>query len=882
MGPVMDGSIPARAVRTTCPYCGVGCGVVATPDGRGGAAIAGDTAHPANAGRLCSKGTALGETLSLDDRLLHPEVGGKRASWDAALDAVAEGYRRALAQHGPEGVALYVSGQLLTEDYYAANRFAKGVLGTANIDSNSRLCMASAVAAHTRAFGEDVVPGIYEDLDLADTIVLVGSNLAWCHPVLFQRIQAAKAARPVMRVIVVDPRRTATCEGADLHLPLRPGSDVALFAALLAQLDARGLADRAYLDSHAEGAAEALAVARAIAPRAAELTGLDPALVARFCDAWAASPRTVTLWSQGVNQSSAGTDKANAIINCHLLTGRIGTPGAGPFSVTGQPNAMGGRETGALATMLAGHLRFEVAAEHAALAAFWRVPALPTKPGLKATQLFAALGEGRIGALWVMATNPAMSLPDGDAVRAALARAPFLVTSDVTRRSDTAAFAHVRLPALAWGEKSGTVTNSERVISRQRAFLPWPGEARPEWWAIAQVAARLGTRFDWNGPAAIFREHAAVTGLARPAARAFDISSFATLDDAAYDTLPPTRWPVLAQGDAPARFFAQGGTLAPRVRLVPTPFRAPVEDVSPDFPLRLLTGRLRDQWHSMTRTGVVPRLMAHAPEPVLTLHPDDAAGLVQGALVEARAPRGAAVFRLALDDGQRRGTAFAPMHWTAQFAPAARVNALVASHADPVSFQPELKNAAIRVMPFAARWHGFLLSGTRLPADIAPWCAAIPVEGGGWRHELAGTDAPAAAFARLRALVAPVEAAWQVLEDAAAGLFRAAALQDGRLVGAVVLGPDAALPPRAWLAALMAGEGPIGAADRAALLAGGRPGGPPPSPLVCACHGVSAAAIRDCGARDVAGVGGATGAGTGCGSCKPEIAALLARQPEDA
>ncbi|BDG73996.1 nitrate reductase [Roseomonas fluvialis] len=878
----MDGSIAQRAIRTTCPYCGVGCGVVATPDGRGGAAIAGDATHPANAGRLCSKGTALGETLSLDERLLHPEVNGKRASWDAALDAVAEGFRRGLAQHGPDGVALYVSGQLLTEDYYAANRFAKGVLGTANIDSNSRLCMASAVAAHIRAFGEDVVPGVYDDLELADTIVLVGSNLAWCHPVLFQRIQAAKARRPTMQVIVVDPRRTATCEGAALHLPLRPGSDVALFASLLVHLADHDHAHAAYLGAHTEGAAEALAAARSIAPRAAEFTGLDPAAIARFCAAWARSPRTVTLWSQGVNQSSAGTDKANAIINCHLLTGRIGTPGAGPFSVTGQPNAMGGRETGALATMLAGHLRFDVPAEHAALAAFWRAPALPTAPGLKATQLFAALAEQRIGALWVMATNPAVSLPNGDGVRAALARAPFLVVSETTRRSDTAGYAHVRLPALAWGEKDGTVTNSERVISRQRGFLPWPGDARPDWWAVAQVAARLGTAFGWKGPAAIFREHAAVTGLARPSRRAFDISGLAQLSDAQYDALAPTRWPVPPHGTATRRFFAAGGTLAPRACLVPTPFRAPVEDVCSAFPLRLLTGRLRDQWHSMTRTGTVPRLMAHAPEPVLTLHPQDAAGLPDGGLVEARSARGSAVFRLALDEGQRRGTAFAPMHWTAQFAPAARVNALVAPHADPVSFQPELKNAAIRVAPFAATWHAFLLLPRRLSADIAPWCAAIPVQGGAWRHELAGSDSPAEAFARLRSLIAAQDAAWQVLEDAAAGVYRAAVLRGGRLLGAVLLGPDAALPPRAWLSALMAGEGPLSIAERAALLAGILPGGPPASPLVCACHGVSAATIRGCGAPDVDGVGAATGAGTGCGSCRPEIAVLIARQPEDA
>ncbi len=858
---------PAKPTRTTCPYCGVGCGVLATPDGRGGAAIAGDPAHPANAGRLCSKGTALGETLGLEDRLLHPEVGGKRASWDAALDAVAEGFRRGVAQHGPEGVALYVSGQLLTEDYYAANRFAKGVLGTANIDSNSRLCMASAVAAHTRAFGEDVVPGTYDDLELADTVVLVGSNLAWCHPVLHQRVMAAKAARPAMRIVVVDPRRTATCEGADLHLALRPGSDVALFAALLVHIADHGLA----VDTHANAAA-ALAAARAIAPDAAALTGLDPAALAAFCALWCASPRTVTLFSMGVNQSSAGTDKANAIINCHLLSGRIGLPGAGPFSITGQPNAMGGRETGALATMLAGHLRFDVAAEHAALAQFWNAPALPTAPGLKATQLFAALGEGRIGALWVMATNPAVSLPAGNAVREALARAPFLVSSEITRRSDTAAFAHVRLPALAWGEKSGTVTNSERVISRQRGFLPAPGEARPDWWIVTQVAQRLGVDFGWDGPAAIFREHAAVTGLARPATRHFDISGLAGMTDADYDAFTPTRWPVPAAGPRTERFFASGGG-----RLVPTPFRAPVEDVSAEFPLRLLTGRLRDQWHTMTRTGAVPRLMAHLPEPLLTLHPDDAAGLGAGDLVEATSDRGSAVFRLALDPGQGRGTAFAPMHWTAQLAPTARVNTLVAPHVDPVSFQPELKNAAIRVAPFAAAWHAFLLAPERLPAGIARFCAIVPIEGG-WRHELAGDGPAEKAFARLLAVLDAPGTAWLRMEDPAAGLHRAAAMRDGRLAGALILGPDAALPPRAWLSALMSADGPLDAADRAALLAGQRPDGPPPSPLVCACNSVTAAAITACGARDVAGVGEATRAGTGCGSCRPEIAALLARE----
>lgn len=845
-------TIPPRAVRTTCPYCGVGCGVLATPDG----VVRGDPEHPANRGRLCSKGTALGETLDLPGRLLHPEVDGRRASWDAALDAVAEGFRRALAEHGPQGVALYVSGQLLTEDYYAANKLAKGFLGTGNIDSNSRLCMASAVAGHRRAFGEDLVPGVYEDLEIADLVVLVGSNLAWCHPVLFQRLMAAKAARPAMRIVVVDPRRTATCEGADLHLPIAPGGDVALFNALLRDLHARGF----------RSAAPGLDAAVAATPGE---TGLDPALLATFLDWIATTPRTVTLFSQGANQSSAGTDKANAIINCHLLTGSIGVPGAGPFSVTGQPNAMGGREVGALANMLAGHLEWDRPGEAAALREFWQAPNLAAGPGLKAVDLFHAAGEGRIGALWVMATNPAVSLPDAEAVRAAMRRIPCLVASDCTRESDTLDLARIRLPALGWGEKDGTVTNSERVISRQRGFRLAPGEARQDWWIVAQVAKRLGwaSAFAWDGPAAIFREHAAVTGLARPSARAFDISGLADLSDTEYDALAPTRWPVARRGE-------EGGRLAPAARFVATPFRAPAHATDAAFPLRLLTGRLRDQWHTMTRTGPVPRLMAHVPEPVVTLHPADAGALEEGGLAAVESRWGRAVLRVRLDAGQARGMVFAPMHWTDRFAARARVNAAVNPAVDPVSGQPELKHTPVRVVPAPMAWHGFLLARDTLGAGLATWSALVPAAEGVWRHELAGTEPPTEAFARLRALVEEPAAAWVVLEDPAAGLHRAALLREGRLLAALFLGREPTLPPRDWLTGLFA-EPAIGGAARRALLAGLPADGPPPSPTICICHGVTAAAILGCGARSVAGVGEATRAGTGCGSCRPEIAALL-------
>lgn len=857
----VDGFATTAATRTTCPYCGVGCGVLARADGT----VTGDPEHPANFGRLCSKGAALGETIALPGRLLHPEVRGKRASWDAALDAVAEGFSRALADLGPEGVALYVSGQLLTEDYYAANKLAKGFLGTANIDSNSRLCMASSVAAHRRAFGEDIVPALYADLEQADLVTLVGSNLAWCHPVLHQRLLAAKAMRPSMRIVVVDPRVTATCAGADLHLPLAPGSDVALFAALLVHCTERGFA--------AEGMEEALAVARGIAPRASALTGLTPEAIASFCQWFAETERSVTLWSQGVNQSGAGTDKANAIINCHILTGRIGKPGASPFSITGQPNAMGGREVGALANMLAAHLDWANPTEVAALRAAWRAQRLAERPGLKAVDMFRGLGDGRIGALWVMATNPAMSLPDGDRVRDALRRAPFLVVSDCTAESDTLDYAHVRLPALGWGEKDGTVTNSERVISRQRAFLPAPGEARADWWIMAQVAKRLGAAdaFAWEGPAAIFREHAALTGLVPESGRHFDISGLAAISDAAYEALAPTRWPAARRGE-------EGGRLAPPARFVPTPYRGLAQ---PGAPLTLLTGRLRDQWHSMTRTGAVPRLMAQAPEPELVLHPEDAVGIGEGELVRLGNAQGSAVLRVRLDPGQRRGSCFAPMHWTARFAAGARVNAAVLPVVDPVSGQPELKGAAVAVTRFAADWQGFVLARAALGLP-AEWQARSPMAGGVWRHELAGQGDAVAAFAALRAALPEGEGHWALLEDAAIGLHRGVLLREARVVAAVFLGAEArGLPQRDWLAGLMAGQ-TIGLAERRALLAGAVADGPAPSPTLCACHGVTigriAAAIAG-GACDVAAVGQATRAGTGCGACRPEIAALLQRTP---
>jgi assimilatory nitrate reductase catalytic subunit len=465
-------------VRTTCAYCGVGCGIVATPTGDRTAAIKGDPDHPANAGKLCSKGTHLGETIGLEGRLLHPMIGQRRASWDKALDLVAKRFRDTIAQHGPDSVAFYVSGQLLTEDYYVANKLMKGFIGSANIDTNSRLCMASAVAGHIRAFGEDIVPGGYDDIDHADLIVLVGSNTAWCHPIVYQRIRARCDAGA--KLVVIDPRRTETADEADLHIGLRPGTDVALMNGLLAWCRDAGVVDDAYLARHVatpDAFWDQLA-AGADLWSTARTCDVPPADLKRFYELFAATPRTVTLFSQGVNQSLAGTDQVNAITNLHLATGRIGKPGAAPFSITGQPNAMGGREVGGLASSLAAHMDF-TPDNIARVGRFWAAPSMATAPGLKAVDLFRAVGDGRIKALWIMATNPAVSMPDAGKVREALAACPFVVVSDVIAQTDTGVHAHVRLPAAAWGEKDGTVTNSERVVSRQRAFLPLPREAWP-------------------------------------------------------------------------------------------------------------------------------------------------------------------------------------------------------------------------------------------------------------------------------------------------------------------------------------------------------------------------------------------------------------------
>lgn len=879
------------AVRTTCPYCGVGCGLLATARDDGGADIRPDPDHPANFGRVCSKGAALGETLGLDGRLLHPVVGGARASWEVALDRVARGFTETIRRHGPDAVAFYVSGQLLTEDYYVANKLMKGFIGSANIDTNSRLCMSSSVAGHKRAFGSDTVPGNYEDIEQADLLVLAGSNAAWCHPVLYQRMMAARERRET-RVVVIDPRRTATCDGADLHLALRPGTDVILWNGLLLHLVERGAADFAFVADATRGLDDALAAAAAGPAGTEEVAracGLAASDVAEFYDWFARTARTVSLYSQGVNQSSAGTDKVNAIVNCHLLTRRIGRPGMGPFSLTGQPNAMGGREVGGLANQLAAHMEIDNPAHRAIVQGFWRSPTIAASPGLKAVDLFDAVTDGRIKAIWIMATNPVVSLPDAGRIAAALAACDFVVVSDCVERTDTTAHADVLLPALAWGEKDGTVTNSERRISRQRVFLPAPGEARADWRIITEVARRMGftDAFDYASPAEIFREHAALSGVANGGSRDFDISPLAALDDADYDMLAPVQWPLadvakpgVARMFKNRRFFHADG----RARFVATAPRAPVHAPDPDYPFVLNTGRVRDHWHTMTRTGTSARLSSHVDEPFAALHPGDAVrlGLADGALARIESRWGRMLARVRYDAGQMAGAIFVPMHWNGEFAGTGRVDVVVNPVVDPVSGQPESKHTPVAVTPYPAVWQAVAMTRDRLDVAGAEYWTRARGRGF-WRTRLADTAPLADPDGWARGLLRlPGEGAeeWISYRDAASGRFRYARLRAGRLEACLFLGPDTVGGTFDWIARLFAAD-ILDPLERAALLSG-RPlaGALDTGPLVCSCFSVGRnqirAAITRGGLATVEEIGKTLGAGTNCGSCRAEIGAILA------
>ena len=826
-------------IRTTCPYCGVGCGVVARVDGET-VSVRGDETHPANFGRLCVKGSALGETMGLQGRLLRPVVDGAEVAWAQALGAAGERLQDIIDKWGPQAVAFYASGQLLTEDYYAANKLMKGFIGAANIDTNSRLCMSSAVVGYKRAFGEDVVPCSYEDVENSDLVVLVGSNAAWTHPVLYQRLVQAKHNNPEMKVVIIDPRRTASCDIADLHLALTPGSDAGLFVGLLNVIQGT----------------DAWPISRVAA-----FCGLSPQDIGTFYDWFVTAPRAITLYTMGINQSSSGSDKCSAIINVHIASGKFNRPGCGPFSLTGQPNAMGGREVGGLANQLAAHMNFEPD-DISRVARFWGTERLAQTPGLMAVELFDAIARGEVKAVWIMGTNPAVSLPDSNAVCQALGRCPLVIVSEVMNDTDTSRFAHIRFPALAWGEKDGTVTNSERRISRQRAFLPAPGEAKPDWWIVAQVAKRLGhgDAFAWLHPHEIFCEHAALTAFENDGARALNLHDLATLTHEEWERLEPWQWPG---GDFPCR------------NIVPVNPLSHGATVSALYPLILNSGRIRDQWHTMTRTGYVARLMQHIAEPFVEVCPADAVrfSLCDGQLARISSPRGVMVARVRISDAQREGNAFAPMHWNAAFARQGKVNALVEGRCDPVSGQPESKQTAVRIQPWQPAWQGELYAreGLEMPSSVYWWRKASRLT--------VACDKPLLSWVMEYAS----GRGWQLQVAQTGERSSVLAWHEGQLM--LGFWEGTALPALAHTVIEAAFHSPpVLPAERHALLNGQSVGkAMDPGRIICSCFSVGAEAIREAiagGGDSVTALGAKLRCGTNCGSCVPELKGLFQDNPE--
>ena len=887
-----------HTTKTTCPYCGVGCGVVVTRTDNGQFSVKADPTHPANQGRLCSKGTALADTLEHPSRLLYPSIQGERVSWEQATDTIATRFQAIKDQYGPEAIAFYASGQLLTEDYYVANKLMKGYIGAANIDTNSRLCMASAVVAHKRAFGEDLVPCSYQDIEAAELIVLIGSNTAWCHPVLYQRIAKAKQQNPALKVVLVDPRRTQTADIADLHLGITPGSDAFLFNGLLHYLAHSGHTNTAYVNQHTHGAEQAIASA-AIDTNSPELVakhcGLSMADVMQFFTLFAATEKVVSMFSQGINQSSSGADKGNALINCHLLTGRIGKLGMGPFSVTGQPNAMGGREVGGLANQLAAHMEIDNPEHRQIVQSFWNSPHIPEQQGLKATDLFKAVHQGKVKAIWIIATNPAVSLPDSKQVREALEKCELVIVSDCVSDTDTLRYADICLPALTWGERDGTVTNSDRTISRQRPFLSPPAEARADWQALSQVARKMGyeTAFSYQSSRDIFSEHAALSAYQNQGQRCFNIGALAGLSTEAYNQLPSLQWPIhfsknkdtaeLYQGTS--RLFSDGKfyTSDQRAQFIPIQPRLPCSTRSEQYPLTLNTGRVRDHWHTLTRTGISSRLSAHTTEAYAEIHPQDAKArqIEAGALLRIFNHQGEVIVRAIISAEQQQGSLFVPMHWSGEFGNSATVSRLIPSVVDPLSGQPESKHAVVQVERMPTLWQGLLLSRRKLSLNL-PRHWSVHKVGDVWQYHLA-CDQPLERWehAARQLLCADTDTAnWVEYLDSAQQSYRAARFIDQQLESCLFISTTSTPPiNNAWLISLFE-QSVIDTKARQSLLSG-----KPTTPVadtgktICACFNVGEItiqqAIKEQGLDSVERIGQCLQAGTNCGSCVPELRTLL-------
>ncbi len=895
-------------IKSTCCYCGVGCGLLIETENNKIVGVRGDPEHPANFGRLCIKGATLHLTARPDYRLHHPELRLERTAlrqpvpWDQALDHAACRFADIIRRYGPDSVAFYISGQLLTEDYYVFNKLAKGLIGTNNVDTNSRLCMSSAVAGYKQTLGMDAPPCSYEDIGLADCLLIAGANPAVAHPIVFRRIEDARAANPKLKIIVVDPRRSETAEMADLHLLLKPGSDIALFNGLLHVLLAENYVDRGYIAAHTEGFD---VLARTVAD-------YSPAVVARICGLaegdieqaarwFGASGAALSLYCQGLNQSSHGTHNNAALIHLHLATGQIGKPGAGPFSLTGQPNAMGGREVGGLANLLSAHRDMAKAEDRDEVARLWGVPFVPDKPGRAAVDLFSALKRGEIKAVWIACTNPAQSMPDQGEVRAALQAAEFVVLQEAYANTDTAAYADLMLPATSWGEKEGTVTNSERRITHITPAVSGPGEARHDWEIVVDFARRLGHKleneltaklFAYTCTEDIFNEHRETTR-----GRDLDITG---LSYARLDADGPQQWPF-PEGAASGlqRLYADGiyPTASGRARFVNVEHKPTAEEASDAYPFSLISGRLRDQWHGMSRTGTVARLFNLDEAPEISMHPGDMRrrGLETEDLVRVSNPRGSIIVRVKEDAGLLRGRAWMPMHWGSQFMSSAGVNALTISATDPFSQQPELKHAAVAINKADLPWQLVILrkAGEGRFGSLALLEAA--------RSLLHGFDyASVGLYGRTDGLVIFRAAMRQAItEDRLRGIdvlfglddeesaivyadhrrqiSKRALAPEGRLIGVRLAGETLA---QSWLKDVMAEN----ALDATLIRWAVAPIGNPPSRLiaqsriVCKCADIAEAQLQlelNQGAS-LAAIQEKLKCGTFCGSCVPELKQMAA------
>ena len=912
-----------RETKATCCYCGVGCGVIVQSDGEKVIGVRGDPDHPANFGRLCTKGSTLHLTadpvLQQQARALYPEMRvsrdlpRQRASWDASLDFIAKKFVSTIREHGPDSVAFYISGQLLTEDYYVFNKLAKGLIGTNNVDTNSRLCMSSAVAGYKQTLGADAPPACYEDFDHAQLIFIVGSNTAYAHPIIYRRIEEARKKNPALKMIVADPRRTDTARDADLFLPILPGTDVALFNGMLHICLWEDLIDTAYIDAHTEGFAELKRTVRDYTPKfVADTCGISEEDLIKAARWFGESKAALSLYCQGLNQSSSGTAKNAALINLHLATHQIGKPGAGPFSLTGQPNAMGGREVGGLANLLSAHRDMANPEHRAEVARLWGVDDVPSRPGKTAVEMFEAVRTGEIKVVWIACTNPAQSLPEQKLVREALKNAELVIVQEAYKTTATVAYADVLLPATTWAEKEGTVTNSERRITRFKPVLEKPGQTRHDWEIVVDFARRLEalvgkgkTIFPYSSVEEIWNEHRESTR-----GRDLDITglSYRILEERG-----PQQWPFPeGAAEGKKRLYEDGifPTASGRAKFVTTAYKPVAEPVDARYPFRLTTGRLRDQWHGMSRTGTVAQLFAHASEPAVIMAQIDMERrmIVNGDLVHVTSRRGSQILPALASDDMRSGQAFIGMHWGEEYVSGRGndgdgtfgVNALTSPVLCPSSRQPELKHAAVKI-PKAELPARFLVFGWIEQAQVLALQAALrPC----MRHfayascTLFGRDKVGVLFRAADdypaapELLREIEAQFGITgsdvlryDDAKRGNARHILVRGGKLAAVSLAGDTSA---ERWLKECLEGEQPVAALGRLLLMPSTKApqGFKARGRIVCNCFNVAETEIDEVLAKNdwvncatqeavLASVQEKLKCGTNCGSCVPELKKII-------